>query len=259
MNRISTWDTAKPTSQTLQATLEAELAQSTINHSTAYSAWVPLHYEANYAYPLLVWLHGAGDDEQQLRKVMPLVDLRNHVAVAPRASVSEAVGDETTFCWSQSSEGIFSAEQRVNYFIDLMLARYNVARDRIFLAGYGEGGTMALRLAMTCPDRFAGVASFGGAFPANMAPLRNLKAAREVSVLMGQGRDSIQYNEAAFCGDLRLLHYAGMSITFRQYPGEDELSSAMLRDLNTWIMDQVTDGQACTDTEQSTYWLDDLS
>ena len=39
--------------------------------------FAPLHYESNYAYPLLVWLHGSGDDESQLKRIMPLVSLRN--------------------------------------------------------------------------------------------------------------------------------------------------------------------------------------
>ena len=47
--------------------------------------FVPLHYEPNYAYPLIVWLHGAQDDERQLKRVMPFISLRNYVAVAPRA------------------------------------------------------------------------------------------------------------------------------------------------------------------------------
>lgn len=47
-----------------------------------YSLFGPLHYEANYAYPLIVWLHGPGDDEHQLRRIMPAISLRNYVAVA---------------------------------------------------------------------------------------------------------------------------------------------------------------------------------
>src|SRR5688572_27524759 len=53
---------------------------------TAQCAWfTPMHYEPNYAYPLLVWLHGDHGDQQQLKRIMPLVSMRNYVAVAPRA------------------------------------------------------------------------------------------------------------------------------------------------------------------------------
>ena len=43
-----------------------------------HSVFVPLHYEANYSYPLLVWLHGPGDDERQLKKIMPLISMRRY-------------------------------------------------------------------------------------------------------------------------------------------------------------------------------------
>src|SRR5262249_14671671 len=47
---------------------------------------VPQHYERNYAYPLLVWLHDAGGDERELKKIMPLVSLRNYVSLAVRGT-----------------------------------------------------------------------------------------------------------------------------------------------------------------------------
>src|SRR5580658_5486284 len=57
---------------------------STVQHDTIHSTFAPMHYEPGYSYPLLVWLHGAGCDERQLLRIMPLVSMRNYVAVAPR-------------------------------------------------------------------------------------------------------------------------------------------------------------------------------
>ena len=53
-----------------------------------HALFAPLHYESNYAYPLIVWLHGANDDERQLKRIMPFVSLRNYVAVSPRGTVA---------------------------------------------------------------------------------------------------------------------------------------------------------------------------
>ena len=50
--------------------------------------FTPLHYERNYAYPLIVWLHGPGDDERQVTRVMPLVSMRNYVGVGNTTSTS---------------------------------------------------------------------------------------------------------------------------------------------------------------------------
>jgi len=42
------------------------------------------------------------------------------------------------------------------------------------------------------------------------------------------------------CDELSLFHAAGMSVTVRQYPCPDELTTQMLRDLDVWLMEQVT-------------------
>ena len=60
-----------------------DLRSSQVNPQ--YSLYVPLHYERNYAYPLLIWLHGPSDDERQLRTIMRHISVRNYVGVAPRA------------------------------------------------------------------------------------------------------------------------------------------------------------------------------
>jgi phospholipase/carboxylesterase len=208
--------------------------------ATHHALFAPLHYESNYAYPLLVWLHGSGDSEVQLRRIMPLVSMRNYVAIAPRgvANGAESTGRDG-YSWQQSEEHVMVAGARVERCIRLARKRFHVASDRIFLAGYAEGGSMALRLALTQPDRFAGTASLGGAFPTGNCPLRRLNDVRRLPLLLATGRDSVKYNQQQVVGDLRLLHSAGMSLTLRQYPCGDELTTTMLADLDRWMMQLV--------------------
>jgi phospholipase/carboxylesterase len=40
--------------------------------------------------------------------------------------------------------------------------------------------------------------------------------------------------------DLRLLHSAGFSLALRQYPGDDELTTAMLSDMDRWMMERIS-------------------
>jgi phospholipase/carboxylesterase len=200
----------------------------------------PLHYEANYAYPLLVWLHGAGDSERQLPRVMPMVSMRNFVAVAPRGATTVATGQQRQgYGWDSSQAGVQAAGQRVTDCIEAAEERFHVAARRIFLAGYGTGGSMALRLALLDPYRFAGAASLGGPFPSGHCPLRRLDEARRVPLLVTTSRDSTRYTPQQVANDLRLLHSAGMALTLRQYPCGDELTAGMLGDLNRWLMAQV--------------------
>src|SRR5581483_3953347 len=159
--------------------------------------FAPMHYEPNYAYPLLVWLHGPGDDESQLKRIMPLVSMRNYVAVAPRGTRSDdGKPGKTGYGWSQAMADWTVAEQRTFDAIEMALARFNVSGRRVFLAGYDCGGTMAFRLAMDHPSRFAGVLSLCGSFPSTQMPLRRLSDARRVPIFLACGRDSRTYPPA---------------------------------------------------------------
>ncbi len=204
------------------------------------ATFVPLHYERKYAYPLVVWLHGPEDNESQLIRVMPLLSMRNYVAVAPRGTVVQSREGKGEYCWRQEEGEVATAEQRVMDSILHVQERLNVAPERVFLAGFSCGGTMAMRIAMNHPEKFAGALSLGGAFPTGNCPLTRLNRVRQLPLFIGQGRQSIDYPETTLCGDLRLLHSAGMSITMRQYPCADDVTTQMLSDIDHWIMEQVT-------------------
>ncbi len=208
-------------------------------HNTPHALFVPMHYEPNYAYPLLVWLHGSGDDERQLQRVMPLISLRNYAAVGPRG-VSRGDGKSRLHDWRQDSASIGRAENAVFDCIDLVSDRFHIAPQRVFLAGFGTGGTMAFRLGLQHPDRFAGVLSLGGVFPSGQAPLARLSCVRKLPLFIAQGRDAQRYSIDRSCDELRLFHSAGMSVTVRQYPCGDELTTIMLSDMDRWMMEIVT-------------------
>lgn len=207
--------------------------------------FAPLHYEPNYAYPLLVWLHGASDDESQLKRIMPLVSMRNYVAVAPRGTFRDDrfVG-KPAFSWSQEPAEWAIAEQRVFDALDLARARFHVSPRRVFLAGFDCGGTMAFRLAMHHPRSFAGVLSLCGRFPNDQTPLRRLSDARRMPVFLACGRDSRNYAAVEVCKHLKLFHSAGMNVALRQYPCGHEIVPAMLADMDRWMMEQISAGSS---------------
>ena len=239
MNRLQNW--VVPHEFSLSSTVEIDQAQLDISQQDGVDRCIfgPLHYEPSYAYPLLVWMHSSGDNERQLQRVMPLISMRNYVAVAPRGTggdpMSPGVSD-----WAVGASSTELAEQHVLQCIDFARSRYNIATDRVFLAGYQDGGTMAFRLGMNDPNRFAAVVSIGGRFPVGEQPLLQLDTIRRLPLLIEHSRDSQQYSLNQVCADLRLFHTAGLNVTLRQYPCGDELTTKMLADINVWLMEIVT-------------------
>jgi phospholipase/carboxylesterase len=241
MNR--TWPFVQPAEHSAEATSSVQSGLfTTSSQDSTHSLFAPLRYTPSYPYPLIVWLHGHGSDERQLVRVMPLVSMQNYLAVAPRGTLIAAseAGKGECFGWQQSEEHVQEAEQRIFDSIDVVRRKFHINEERIFLAGFDCGGTMAFRVAMSCPSRFAGVLSLCGSFPTGRTPLARVTEARRLPVFLAAGRDDTTYTVADVCGDLRLLHAAGLSITLRQYPSGHELPTQMLADANRWIMDQIT-------------------
>ncbi|MEX2167712.1 MAG: alpha/beta hydrolase-fold protein [Pirellulales bacterium] len=200
--------------------------------------FAPLHYESGYSYPLIVWLHDAGQATQSLGEVMSHISVRNYVAVAPRAPVGTLRGDSLA-TWEQTPAAIAAAHQRIVEAIALAQQKFQVHAKRVFLVGFGAGGTMALRIALHCPTGFAGAATIGGPLPTGNCPLRCVNAIRDLPLLLAASRRSSQYPERELCTNLRLLHSAGATVSLRQYPGRDDLTTQMLTDLDGWMMEVI--------------------
>lgn len=202
------------------------------------ATFLPLNYEPGYAYPLVVWLHESGGSERHLPQIMQHLSMQNFVAVAPRGS-HECHDALRGFRWVQQPDAIAKADFAANEAIELAKEEFNINHERVFLVGHGEGGTMAMRLATQSPDRFAGVGSINGRLPRRHNLLRNINHLRRLPLFIASARDCQTYPEANVCRDLRLLHTAGCNVSLRQYPGDEDLTTCMLADVNRWAMDQV--------------------
>ncbi len=233
-----------PQSAASPATFEIESGLfSASQRDTIHANFAPMHYTPGYAYPLLLWLHGPGGDERQLLRIMPLVSMRNHVGVAPRGTLISSADEPPLYGWTHDEQGLHEAEQRIFDTIDITFRSFNIHTRRIFLAGFDTGGTLAFRVAMNHPYKFAGVISLGGQLPIGGAPLARLPEARQLAIFLAAGRRSSVYGEKQVCEDLRLLHTAGMSVTLRAYPCGHEISPQMLSDVDAWIIEQITSGK----------------
>jgi phospholipase/carboxylesterase len=245
MNRLSA--PAAPPQRSGAASLRSArpVVKTTPRHDAPHCLLAPLHYEPNYAYPLIVWLHGQSGNEQELKQVMPMISLRNYVSVGVRGVNEERRG----FNWMQTPDAILAAEARIADAVAQARNRFHVHSEKIFIAGYATGGTMALRIALRNPQSYAAVASLGGPFPERHSPLARLDQLRENRFLISHCRDSLIYPVDQVCQELSLFHAAGMSVMLRQYPCGDELTTQMLRDLDVWLMEQVTGVSSTGDSQ----------
>lgn len=205
------------------------------NTSLHHCLFSPIHYEPGYAYPLVVWLHGSDSSELELRQVMPLVSVRNYVGVAPRGTARTS-DTQRLYGWRQTAGEIADACQRVRDCLDLARESFNIHDDRIFIAGYGDGGTMALRVGLEHPHLFAGAISLGGPVPRGGNAFHRINEARRLPLMLSASTNQDCYTNEQILDDVRLLHSGGFELSVMLYPEGTGLTDNMFEDIDSWVM-----------------------
>jgi len=209
--------------------------------------FVPEHYEPGYDYPLVVWLHSDASCELELDNVMVALSTRNYIAIAPRAN-QECRGSDRYFHWGESVADCSAAEDLVWDSVQAVSSSLSINPRKIFLAGFGSGGTMAQWIGLKYAKQFAGVISLSGSFPTTSKVLSNWKRARNLQVLFAQCQSSTLCSEDELLRAVRISHQSGLSYKFLQLRSEqddcfeaNELDSSMLEAANRFMMSIVTD------------------
>jgi phospholipase/carboxylesterase len=205
--------------------------------------FLPVGYEPRYPYPMLVFFHGHGGNEEQILRLAPRLSRRNYICISlrgPKMLGTRADGRPGYSWGDQSTETIIedymlrAVEQtRRNYHIH---CNYHIHSERIYLAGFGEGATLAYRLGLTFPEKLGGVISLNGMMPREDRPLLRLPEIRQLRVFIGHGIANAVVPLSMAKADFRLLYTAGLSVEMHTYPATHRLHPDMLRDVNRWII-----------------------
>ena len=244
------------------------LSSEAMAGSLVEARFVPQRYEPNYAYPLLVLLHARGGDEQQMVRSMPAMSWRNYVGLSLRGpEVVTRHGRPTGHGWGpdfarRERSSILPAPPDHEVFRRRLLAdepdpvdvledgvfdavrqtrrSLHVHSERIFLVGVGEGAAVAYRLGMSHPERFAGVVAINGWLPGGFRPLARIKDCRGLRVLVVHGEWNGRVPVEHARRTVGTLRNGGLNVAFQSYPCAHRLTSHMLSDVDTWLINQCT-------------------
>ncbi len=192
---------------------------------------LPEPYEPNYAYPLVVWLHGRGGSHADVAAVAERVGEQNFVflGVDGTRPVLDGVGRD------------WHADDLVDWLPELhetlcnVRRRYHVHSERILLAGEGTGATTALQLLLRRPEWFAGAVSWNGELPEReLSRFRDLKGKR---VLLATGTEQGIVPAVHAAAAAKVLRTAGLDVTQRTYDSAGGVPAEMLREANAWLLE----------------------
>ncbi len=134
-----------------------------------YIQYVPSIYSGNEAVPLVIALHGLGDNVANFQGVgfQEVADTANFIVVYPEALVDQLFTGSTAWNSGAGLAGI-SLNSNVDdigfisALIDTVSAHYNIDPNRVYATGFSMGGFMSNRLACELNDRIAAIASVAG-------------------------------------------------------------------------------------------------
>ena len=127
--------------------------------------------------PLLLLLHGVGSHEGDLIQLAPNLDPRFFV-VSARAPITLAPYSYAWFHVEFTPLGPVinpgeaeSSRQALLRFIDELVERYGLDPARVYVMGFSQGAIMGFSLALSRPDKLAGLVAHSGRILPEIRPL----------------------------------------------------------------------------------------
>src|SRR5262245_65722653 len=145
-------------------TSEVEPATAAERRPLPVRTFLPVHYEPRYPYPLLVFFHGLGGNEEQILRLAPRLSRRNYISIGLRGPVllGPRRDGRLGYGWGDGSHDEL-VEDYLLRAVEQTRRHYHVHSERIYLAGFAEGATLAYRLALTFPETACGGISLNAA------------------------------------------------------------------------------------------------
>ena len=198
----------------------------------------------------VIWMHGLGADGHDFEPLVPelLVDGMPAIRfVFPHAPVRPVTINNgyAMRAWydligidrrsAEDFRGISESADAISGLIHREHAR-GIDSDHILVAGFSQGGAMALHLATRHPDTFAGVIALSTYLPLaqDFAKLRN-GANLRTPVYMAHGTRDPVVPFALANESRQLLAGAGYNLEWHAYPMPHSLCPQEVADLRAWL------------------------
>jgi len=208
----------------------------------------------------VIWLHGLGADGNDFVPIVPEFRLPAGMAVRfvfPHAPVRPVTINngmrmrawydilELSAGAAQDEAGIRESAAILAKFIQRERDA-GIAAGRIVVAGFSQGGAIALHQALRHPERLAGVMALSTYLPLRTTfAAESASANRELPILMCHGSSDPVLPLRLGTSSRDLLRAAGYGIEWKEYPMQHQLCLEEIRDIATWLRARLPPASAC--------------
>jgi len=198
----------------------------------------------------VIWLHGLGADGHDFEPIVPELDLPAAPGVrfvfphAPMRPVTINAGwvmrawydvREEGGVRQEDPPGVRASQREIEALIAREKAR-GIAADRLVLAGFSQGGAMALYSGLRYAERLAGIMALSCSLPlADTLEAEASPANREVPIFMAHGTQDPLIPLARGAGARDVMHQLGYRVDWREYPMPHAVCPEEIRDISAWL------------------------
>jgi len=190
--------------------------------------------------PLLIALHGFGQNASDFAKVFePLVE-KGITVVAPQAAnqfYTNIKKRQVGFTWLTAYQRDQSIQDFANYMEELfriLCGRFEIDQQQVFLAGFSQGGAMAFRTWVHSSLPVKGIISCAGDLPEDCS--RHLNRVDSVPVLLIHGSDDRYVLPEKSENAKVLLEEREFPVRLLYFSGGHYVTSKVLPDIETMIL-----------------------
>lgn len=209
----------------------------------------------------MIWLHGlgaSGDDFVPVAEALELPHAVRHIFPhAPQIPVTLNGGfvmpawydirdidasscNRTGSDSSQDAAGIRTSQQQIDRFIEHEIAR-GIPPTNIFLAGFSQGGAIALQCGLRRPEGLGGILALSTYLPlADTLPDEASKAGLQTPLFMAHGRQDPVVPYALGTHSKKLLQEAGCTVDWHEYDMPHSVCMDEIDDIAGWLSQRMT-------------------
>lgn len=201
----------------------------------------------------IIWMHGLGADGNDFVPVVGELDLDGtpatrflfpHAPMRPvtinngfvmRAWYDVSFGDLEGNSRRADERGVRESQAQITALVEREEQR-GVAPERIVLAGFSQGGAIALQTGLRYPRTLAGVMALSTYLPlAESLPKEAAAANRKTPVFMAHGTYDPVVPLVMGAGSMTFLTGLGYAVEWRQYPMPHSVCPEEIRDIGAWL------------------------
>jgi phospholipase/carboxylesterase len=199
---------------------------------------------------VVIWMHGLGADGYDFVDIPPVLGLPTRLAVRfvfPHAPMQPVTinGGMVMRAWydvrhdagarREDEAGVRASQRRIEALIARETAR-GVPASRVVLAGFSQGGAMALHTGLRHGARLAGVMALSCFLPlADRLGAEASPANRDVPVFLAHGTHDPVIPLARAREAHEALTGLGYPVEWHEYPMPHSVCDAEIRDIGAWL------------------------